>query len=378
MRKFIGLIVALIFGIHSILVCTCWSQYSNSKIKANYSKEYIDKNKGRVIVEIPEIFELANIAIAVTDYGLTNPHRVYKKGEYYERVLRHFLPFKKHPLISNIEFSDEKMSHYYYYTFRENSFCYEFKNDSIIHSGIYPFGFPTWNSDIFKKHIRLIEEFAEKSQFRKFYKNNLQYYREQIQEFKEKVPIKKMWIWLEKNFPHRYDCYKIVFSPLIYASHSTLSFENDDFKEIVIFVSGPEIYKDEYSGKVEEALLSRVVFTEIDHNYVNPVADQYLERVNKAFSDVNKWNKQSGYGFPLLISNEYMTWAVFTLYAYDNYERKDFEIINQRVVKSMVEYRNFVLFKQFNEKLLELYLNRKGGETIPDLFCKILDWAGEM
>lgn len=377
MKKYIGLIVTLIFGIFSVLICTCWSQYSFPRIKAHYSKEYTKRNKNKVIVEIPEVYELANIVITITDYGLNNPHRVHKKGEYYERVLKHFLPFKKHPLISKIEFSDEKMP--LYYSFRENSFCYEFKNASIIKGGIYPFAYPTWYSNLLKKHVRLIEDFAEKSQFRRFYQNNLLYYKEQIQKYKEKIPIKKMWIWLEKNFPHRYDCYKIVFSPLIYASHSSISFESDDFREIVIFVSGPEIYENEYSGKVEEGLLSRVVFTEIDHNYVNPIAYQNLERVNKVFSNVEKWNtKKSGYRFPILTFNEYMTWAVFNLYAYDNYERKDLEIINQGVVKSMANYRKFVLFKQFNEKLLELYLNRKEGETIPDLFCKILDWAEKM
>lgn len=55
-------------------------------------------------------------------------------------------------------------------------------------------------------------------------------------------------------------------------------------------MSGPEIYEPEYSDKVEEGLLSRVVFTEIDHNYVNPIAYQSLKRINKVFSDVEKWN----------------------------------------------------------------------------------------
>ncbi|MFQ6083019.1 MAG: DUF4932 domain-containing protein [Candidatus Aminicenantia bacterium] len=366
------LIPLLIIGLSLILNQAHLGQYYYPGKKAHYTQEYIEENKGKVIVEIPEVYELANIAIAITDYGLNSPYRVYKKGEYYERVLKHFLPFKKHPLISKIEFSDEKLS--LYFSFRENSACYIFKNDSIIQGGVYPYTW-AWSPNLFKKHVKLIEDFAKVSQFSKFYRDNLPYYKKQIRKYKEKVPIKKMWTWLEKNFPNRYNCYKIIFSPLIYASHSTKRFEDEDFREIVMFVSGPEIYKNKYSGKVEEGLLSRVVFTEIDHNYVNPITNQYLERVNKVFSNVEKWNKQSGYPFPFLIFNEYMTWAVFTLYAYDNYEREDFEKINQRVVKTMVNSRKFVLFKQFNDKFLELYLNRKKDETIPDLYPKILGWV---
>ena len=346
--------------------------------RVHYSKEYIEENRGKVIVEIPEVYELANIAIAITDYGLNDPYSVFKQGQYYKRVLKHFLPFKKHPLISKIELSGETGGKRFsdYYGFRDNSACYVFKGNSIVPGGIYSEIRPP---NLFKKYIKLVEDFAKVTQFRKFYQDNLPYYQEQIQKYKEEVPVRKMWVWLEKNFPERYDCYKIILSPLINASHSTQRFEDKGFKEIVMFVSVPEDEGEwRCSDKVKEGLLSRVVFTEIDHNYVNPITEQYSDRVNEVFSNVGKWNRQSGYHSPISTFNEYMTWAVFTLYAYDNYEGEDFEVINQAMVNEMVKFRKFVLFKQFDEKLLELYLNRKEGETIPDLYPKILAWAEKM
>ena len=349
--------------------------------QANYSKEYIEKNRGKVVVEIPEVYELANIAIAISDYGLKDPYHVNKQSLYYKQVLKHFLPFKKHPLIRKIDelLNVDGKSAYMksvlnYYRFRDNSACYVFKGNSIVPGGIYP---EIWSPDLFKKYIKLVEDFAKVTQFRKFYQDNLPYYQEQIQKYKEEVPVRKMWVWLERNFPERYDCYKIIFSPLIGCSHCTKRFESKGFKEIVMFISGPGVYK-KSSGKVREGLLSRIVFTEIDHNYVNPITERYSNRVSKAFSDVEKWNKQSGYCSPFGTFNEYMTWAVFTLYAYDNYNERDFKAINQIVVYEMVKSRKFVLFKQFDEKLLELYLNRKKGETIPDLYPKILEWAEKM
>ena len=70
-----------------------------------------------------------------------------------------------------------------------------------------------------------------------------------------------------------------------------------------------------------------------------------------------------------------MTGAVFTLYVHDNYEREDFEVINDKMVKQMVDSRKFVLFEQFDKKLLELYLAREQGQTIAELYPAMLEWA---
>jgi len=127
-----------------------------------------------------------------------------------------------------------------------------------------------------------------------------------------------------------------------------------------------------------KTIFSRIVFAEIDHNYVNPITDQYLDRVNSVFSDIQKWNDQNDYyPTPYSTFNEYMTWSVFTLYAYDRYKNDNFNVINQKTLNTMAN-RKFVLFEQFSDKLLELYLNREEGETIPDLYPDILEWAESM
>lgn len=335
--------------------------------RASYTADYIERNKGKVLVEIPEVFELANIAIAITDFGLTDPWRVHKQGDYYQRVLKHFKAFKDHPLIG-----EPDLNYNFTFQFRDNSACYVFEEDKIVHAGLY---FNMRRPDLFKKHLALVEDFARVSNFRKFYRDNLPYYQEQTRLYRQKVPIHQMWAWLEERFPARHDCYKVVFSPLIGASHETCSFEDNGFSETIMFISGPGESKDT-SNKIEEGFLSRVVFTEIDHNYVNRVTKQYLHRVNKAFADLDAWNKQSGYRAPEYTFNEYMTWAVFVLYAHDNYEKQDAEVIVKKsTVETMVHHRKFVRFKEFADRLLELYRNRAQDQSIPDLYPAILAWA---
>lgn len=352
-----------------MLISTLWSQIHTFEIKADYSQDYIEENKGKYRVEVPEVYELANICISISDFGL-NSSRVYKQGEYYKRVMEYFTPFKNHPMITEI--NNLLQNPAYFRPFKENSACFIFKDDSIIPGSIYPImKYP----NLFKRFLDLLEDFSRKSNFRKFYKENNFYYENQILKYKEKVPIKKMWLWLEKQFPLRYDCYKIIFSPLTYGSHMTQNFKGRNFKEIVMFISGPDIYTDNYDGIIEEALLSRLVFTEIDHNYVNPITDENIDRVKKIFADVKKWNQQSGYNSPYATFNEYMTWAVFLIYAYENYEKEDYEKIKQIVEKQMIESRKFILFDQFSERLLDLYLKSNKGQKIPDLYSDILDWA---
>jgi Domain of unknown function (DUF4932) len=334
---------------------------------ADYPADYIKRNRGEVLVEIPEAFELANIAIAISQPGLNEEHRVNKHGAYYQRVLEHFLPFKDHPLIAQSD-----LTRNYGYCFRDNSICYAFDRDQLVHGGLYS---RMRRPDLFQRQLALLEDFARVSHFRHFYRDNQPYYERQIQLYRQKIPVRGMWRWLEERFPSRHDCYKIVFSPLVGASHETCGFTKGDFSETIMFVSGPGESQDT-SNTIEQGCLSRTVFTEIDHNYVNRITKDHLDRVNKALADLGQWNQQEGYTSAEMTFNEYMTWAVFVLYAYDTYDTADAEtIIERSTTNTMVHHRKFVRFEAFAQELLRLYRNRADHQSIPDLYPAILAWA---
>ena len=332
---------------------------------ADYSDEYIHDNTGKVLVEIPEVFELANIAIAISEVGLKDPYKVNKRGDYYQRVLKHFLPFKDHPLIAQ-----PALHHNYGYMFRDNSLCYAFEGDKIITTGPYR---NIRRPDLFGQQLAQAQDFANVSGFRQFYRDNLPFYQQQIELYRQKAPLQKMWTWLEERFPARHDCYKVVFSPLLGASHETCCFARKGFSETIMFVSGPDDSA-ETSNRGEDGFLSRTVFTEIDqlrqrdHHAVYRSGEQGLCRLAR-------WGRDTGYGSSEMAFNEYMTWAVFILYAYDTYETQYFEAIKQHVIRQMIEGRGFIRFGEFTGELLRLYRGRNPGQSIPDLYPAILDWA---
>ncbi len=158
--------------------------------------------------------------------------------------MAYFKPYLTLPLFRKLDFSEEDYP-IKYYDFRENSFCYSFNNDKIEINGPYYYvSGKNWenHNSLFKKELLpLTEDFAEKSNFRKFYKDNEEFYNTLIKEERIIMPVKKMWTWLEVQFPERYNSYKVVFSPLISSSHSTQNYgtytKNTYFGETVMFMT---------------------------------------------------------------------------------------------------------------------------------------------
>lgn len=322
-------------------------------------------------VLVPEVYELSNVVLAVTEYGREDPGAVYKEGAYYERVREHFDAHADDELVRTL---DPLISASYanYYGFRENALSYEYDGSDLVHGERY---YDVWRSpDLFARCRELVADFAEASDFRAFYAAERQTYEQQIARYRELVDLAGMAGWLHARFPdRRMDAYTVVFSPLILGSHSTRNFEVDGRREAVMFVSGPNIARD-VGERVLRGMHERVVFTEIDHNYVNPVTNERAAEVRRVFRDWRAWNSGQGYASPVLTFNEYMTWAVFTLYAADAYEPEAFRELISRMERQMQERRAFVRFRAFNRELLRLYRERQ-PETVRELYAPILSWA---
>ncbi len=363
-----------------------------NQIRNYFPADYMETNMNNIQFDIPEIYELANIIWTLSPSG-QRANDLNKEGAYYQRVVAHFKPFLNHPIFRALDFSDSLYIKKYY-DFRENSFAFNFQdsklnssNTKILFNGPYyhVFGDELADSSLFGKLKPMIEDFAAKSKFKQFYKSNLDYYKKEIQRQKELLPVKKMWNWLEAQFPQtKYQSYRIVFSPLIGGAHSTQrysTYSNSQlFGENVMFVCNTDRYDKmpDISEKQKEGLMSGIVFTEIDHNYVNPATTKYTKLVDSIFSNRSVWTKQGNYtdyyGSSVSIFNEYMTHAVFCLYILDTYEKPIADFVIDKREELMVKKRNFIAFKEFNKELIRLKRKHSDLKAI-DLYPFILDWC---
>lgn len=357
---------------------------------AYFPEAYRRKNNGNIQFDIPEPYELANIIWTLSPTG-QRAADLDKEGEYYKKVEAWFKPYAGHPVFKALDFPD---SLYFdrYYNFRENSFAFNFKNDhssTLLFNGpyYYVFGRNLADSSLFGKLKPLVEDFAATSKFREFYKNNLGYYHKTAARQKALLPVKKMWTWMEEQFPNRkFSSYRIVFSPLIGGSHSTQQYstfsESGAFRETVMFICGPDRYDkiDSLTEIQKEGLLSGIVFTEIDHNYVNPATSRYQQRVDSIFSNRSLWVKadiaNNNYRNPVSVFNEYMTHALFCLYMLDSYDTATANFVIDNREQLMVNRRNFIRFKEFKRELVRLRQLQKDVKVI-DLYPAILSWCAQ-
>ncbi len=356
-----------------------------NNITSSFSEEYIRKHKGTTSFEVPEVYELANIIWALSPAG--KELGLDTSDAHYKRMIAWFKPYHSHPIFKKLIFPD---STYYdnYYSFRENSFMYSFgkdKNDvKLSNKGPYYYvmgdDWDTYNS-LFKELRPMVADFAKKSGFRQFYKTNAAYYAAQEKREAELMPVKKMWTWLEDQFPgSKYQSYKVIFSPFITGSHSTQNygtFSNGEyFQEAVMFVCGPARFElGNYTEKQKEGLASGIVFTEIDHNYINRITYKYKNPIDSIFSNREFWAKNvQGYQSPMSVFNEYMTHAAFCLYINDSYDKPTAELVIDKRISMMVDRRGFSKFKEFNNVLAEIR-GKNPGRKVAELYPEVISWC---
>lgn len=351
----------------------------------NFTEKYIREHQGKFAVEVPEVHELANILVAISTIGQQDSNMVDMTTPYYREVMAHFSPYKNHPVMDvvnkHITEVFDNDSYWYYYAMKMNACAYVFdKKGNIKNEGIIQkMGFDNQDDPI-KANLALIEDFAQKSDFRKFYKRHQPYYNELIKTYRSLNPIDQMQAWLESKFRFKYGNYRVTFSPLVGGAHATQSFEDNGFSQTVMFVCRAES-DSQYNTQVNEMLETRVVFTEIDHNFVNPTSDKYIKQINEIFSDRGKWvaemNGTSAYSSPYNVFNEYMTWGIYSLYCLDKFSAEDVATFIPLMERQMEQSRGFARFGDFNQKLISLYKDNP-QISIDELYTEMLDWSKEL
>lgn len=348
-----------------------------------FNQTYIKANNQKTTVEINEAQELVYIILAITDFGNKNPNITNRGTKYFEDVKNHFSKYSNLPIVEKFNsLLNESIANCI--LLPANAYGFTFKGDKIIPTNIYNFpakgiGKYEIKTNPILTHIKDLEEFAKKSGYRKFYKNHIPYYNSLKEEYKNYAQIDEQKKWLESKFDYKINSYKVLTSPLISSINATHTFEDNNFKETLLFL--PTITNDkEWNENYRKAINTRIIFTEIDHNYVGPVSNKNLDKINSIFNNRTKWvdenNKQIPYyPNPLKVYDEYLTWGLFLLYSHDKFgnDKELFEKITDNVNGILIK-RGFIKAKEFNTELLNLYTN-SSDKKIENLYKPLLEWS---
>lgn len=337
-----------------------------------FDKKYILANKGRYSIEVPEVQELVHLIFALTKTGVEDENLVNQEGEYYREVMQEFGSYKDDPFVLHMNSLLKKGM---YAILKMDACGFYFEGDEIKKDKVY--NKLSWGGpNSLEQYIPELEKFGKKINFRAFYAKNFPYYQELIKRMEVQASVQEQWDWLEDNFDLKYDNYRITFSPLVKGSHSTNKFVQSDFKQTVMFISGP-VDNLKYNDEMQKGIMNRIIFTEIDHNYVNPVSDMYAKEIKSVIPNLTVWATPEAlkyYHNEYMVFNEYVTWGVYSLYAQEKFNKESFDTINEDIETMMTERRGFTKYKDFNRKLMQLYANREAGQKIPDLYPKILEY----
>jgi len=363
----------------------CYTQIVGIRFtpEAVFDEKYRAARKGKTFIEIPEVYELVNIAIAMTPTGIADKNLVYQNSDYYKRVRAWFDKYQTHPLLAAF---DAQLKNQQYFNLKMNAFAFEFdKKGKIVQGKVFDrTGLGKTNT--LRPFLADLQSFSDATGFREFFKKNRKTYDEQIRFYRDTANIAEMKRWLDRNFPtsNDYDTYNIIFSPLVAYNQSTNWFESNGFKELQPHVNFP--YPQDMARYAKDARVSEkaqiifrgnIVFTEINHGYINPEADKYAERISKAISNRDFWvDKKMGAGYygGNAAFNEYMNWALVSLRIVDYVPADEQAPLIAAIDEMMTRRRGFPQFAALDKFLIDLYKNRRANETLADLYPQIIEW----
>lgn len=353
---------------------------------AVFDETYRKANRGKILIEIPEVYELINVAIAMTPTGTEDPNMVCKKSGYYTEMRAWFDKFKDHPLLAALEDALKKNVNVYS-TLKMNGYAFEYDGKNrIVQSKVYDrTGFAGERSNSLRPYLEQLQSFSDTTAFREFYRKHAATYQEQIAFYRDVADVAEMKRWLDRNFPtsSNYNCHKVIFSPLVAYNQSSTWFESNGFKELQAHVNFP--YPQDLTRNNEEMITGtaanvyrgNIVFTELNHGYINPEAEKYGSRILKAVNNWEHWvdkSKGQDYYRGMATFNEYMNWALVSLRLIDYIPMEQQDALIARVERMMTGRRGFPRFRDFDQYLVRLYRNRKPGQTVADLYPQIVEW----
>jgi hypothetical protein len=364
----------------------CLITFSFLSKKNSAQTKYADPviiTDGATSYKTPLLFEMVNVGYALMDTSTKGYfNAVDTSSNYYKEVITQFGLYKNHKYVKKLNKKFKRLGLTYIMNVGKSTFLVPQKNRIKFSSELSSkYRFLARRFGIRNRHLK---SFLKETNFNAFYLAHKDYYESYLLNTKNNTNIDSVKQFLETEFPSKSDKYSIVMSSLMYGTHFTFSYKVRKIKTSAMWVSAlTEKSHKKYSMRQLGGIYTGVIFTEIDHNYVNPVSDKYVKQLKKVMGGDNrkKWVDESGdakyYKNGYDVFNEYMTHAVYLIYTNLAYNKTDQEVIVKSRIRMMEKRRKYIQFENFYNHLQGLYANRKAGETLATLYPQILSWCEE-
>ena len=393
--KTIGIILATLLV--PVLILVAAYLLNPGKVEEKVYNAFFPKVKntaafsGKITVENPEVYELMWIACSLTEAFRQDDNVSSRTDEsyadYQTSVDQQFGTFKDHPLVQKLDsYLESGVYGINHYAIRFQSLNYDLDDQGRLRKNgnykISPILTKVFASQAFlvSENKKLINDFSQKTNFKAFYESNKDQYEARTKNYHQLADLQQMWDWLEERYPNRIQSYRILCSPMTGGFHNTAGFDGkDDFHQALMFVSAPPADISQVSDTgmiINKYAYSRIVFTEIDHNYVNPFADRYRDEINAAIPDYTAWNQGNSYNSAMNTFLEYMTFGMYALFAQEQFPADQYDFVMSKL-ENMMGHRKFHRFPEFNQELIRFYDQQEDKLDMPPIYEHMISWMGQ-
>ncbi|WP_420149871.1 DUF4932 domain-containing protein, partial [Spirosoma sp.] len=159
---------------------------------AIFSDTYRKENKGKTFVEIPETYELINIAFALTKATQQKESDLIEKDTpYYKELMAYFTPYSHEPIITILDsVLTKNQSDYFPLKMDAYSFLID-RQGTIRQSPVYDR--TAWGKEnSLRPYMGQLQQFARKSKFVDFYRRHQPYYNRLINSYRDSLDVAGM------------------------------------------------------------------------------------------------------------------------------------------------------------------------------------------
>lgn len=287
-----------------------------------------------------ELMEIAWLIAGLTPLG-RNGEALSRDTAYWRAVEAWFAPYAAHAVVKALgaEFNLPRWI--------GNAANYRFVGANSLQRSGPPR--PMWGDaegDLFTRFRQETESFVEQSRARAFLGRQAETLASVRKTLFDAVDPQDMQTWLEREFSARPGPMEILVSPVT----GGWNFTNLDASKPRLWVPAVSSPATAY----RRFIIVGSIFTEMDHNYVNPATSRLLAEDYDYFTLARGWASPqawSDYNSPELVLNEYMTWATYLFYARDYLGGDDLRRTEDRTVRFMEKNRGFPKFGLFLEAI---------------------------
>ncbi|MEQ7154523.1 hypothetical protein [Brevundimonas aurifodinae] len=217
--------------------------------------------------------------------------------------------------------------------------------------------------DLFSRHRDLIASFGLESRALAFFDAQRDTLEESRSTLAGAVELADMQSWLEVQFVARPGAMTVFVSPVT----GGWNFTNLDPETPRLWVPAATRPATPY----DRFRIVRAIFTEMDHNYVNPATARLGPSAFGFMTEANGWatpEAWSNYGTAELIINEYMTFSAFLAYAQDRLAGEDLAR-TETETRRLMERRGFIRFARFADAVSG---ERRRGVNLEALYPAVM------